>query len=210
MSGLLKQHSICKHLHFCLLLTVWLIFSPSQAEPIASKPEHQPSSIAIIETNLGNITIALNSTAAPITTANFINYANSYFYDGLIFHRVVKDFMIQTGGYWFDYRVKEPTGETIINESANGLKNRRGSVAMARYQDPDSARAQFFINLTDNSHLDATDKDLGYTVFGQVISGMDVADKIGALPIQAVTPALTHVPIETVQIQHIAIEEAAP
>ena len=166
--------------------------------------------IAIIKTNLGEIRVELNRKAAPITCDNFIRYAKSYFYDGLVFHRVMKDFIIQSGGYWFDYRPKKPTGETIANESANGLKNRRGTIAMARYDDPNSARAQFFFNLADNTHLDADQDNPGYTVFGKIISGMDVADSIGNVPVKAVSNQLTHAPVEIVQIEQITIEETAP
>ncbi|MGS2724546.1 peptidylprolyl isomerase [Porticoccus sp. GXU_MW_L64] len=189
-----------------LLLAALLVASSAYGETAASSAP----TIAVIKTNLGEMRVELNCKAAPITCNNFIGYAKSYFYDGLIFHRVMDDFIIQTGCYWFDYRQKKPGGENIVNESGNGLKNRRGTIAMARYNNPDSARAQFFINLRDNPHLDASKDEAGYTVFGKIIAGMDVADRIGKAPVKAVNQALTHVPIETIQVEHIAIEEPAP
>ncbi|MCV6603910.1 MAG: peptidylprolyl isomerase, partial [Porticoccaceae bacterium] len=132
-----------------LLLAALLVTTCSYGDEAT---DHSPV-VAVIQTNLGNIRVELNRKAAPVTCANFISYTKSYFYDGLIFHRVMENFIIQSGGYWFDYRQKKPTGEGIANESANGLKNLRGTIAMARYDDPDSARAQFFINLKNNPHL---------------------------------------------------------
>ncbi|MDM3872109.1 peptidylprolyl isomerase [Porticoccus sp. W117] len=189
-----------------LLLAALLAASSAYGEKAASNAP----TIAVIQTNLGEMRVELNRKAAPITCDNFIGYAKNYFYDGLIFHRVVDNFVIQTGGYWFDYRQKKPSGENIVNESANGLKNTRGTIAMARYDDPDSARAQFFINLQDNPHLDASKDEAGYTVFGKIVSGMDVADSIGKAPVKAINKDLTHVPVETIQVEHIAIEEPAP
>ena len=165
---------------------------------------------ATIETNLGTIKVRLNCQAAPITCKNFIYYSNRYFYDGLIFHRVVDNFVIQSGGYWFDYSRKEPIQGPIINESSNGLQNLRGTIGMARHEDPNSARAQFYINLKDNTHLNASADEPGYTVFGQVISGMQVADNIGQTPVIKVSESLTHVPEEAVQIQRITIQEETP
>ena len=190
------------------LIGCWVFFSScgwcEQSPPLT---DSQP--VAVIVTNSGNIAVALDTQAAPKTTANFIAYANDYFYDGLIFHRIIDGFAIQSGGYWFDLRQKAPDREAIANESNNGLKNWRGTIAMARDSDPDSAQAQFYINLTDNTHLDATDNRPGYTVFGKVIAGMDVADKIGKTPIRAANDSLTHVPQEIVQIQRISIQGAS-
>ena len=170
--------------------------------------------IAAVVTDLGKITIELNAEAAPQTVANFIAYAESYHYDLLIFHRVIDDFMIQTGGYEFDLSHRKPDRDPIVNESANDLKNLRGTVAMARYNDPDSARAQFYINLQHNPHLDATADRPGYTVFGKVVEGMDVVDRIAEVPVRKISPSLTHVPQTAVQIQNILVtaipEESKP
>lgn len=141
------------------------------------------SPVVKLETNFGDIVIELFDTNAPITTANFLEYVKSGFYDGLIFHRVIDGFVIQTGGY--DANLNKPTpGDPIINESNNGLSNLRGTVAMARTSDPNSATSQFYINVVDNnSTLDWEDSNnVGYCVFGRVISDMNVVDRIARLP----------------------------
>ena len=129
------------------------------------------------ETSLGNIDIELYPDKAPKTVANFLARVDEGFYDGLIFHRVVAGFVIQTGGYDADLNYREPPG-TVVNESRNGLSNRKYSVAMARLADPDSADTQFFINVKHNPHLDGSRVEPGYTVFGQVISGQEVVHDI--------------------------------
>ncbi len=135
-----------------------------------------------IETSLGDIDVVLDQQKAPLTTANFLSYAKSGYYDQLIFHRVVRDTLIQGGGLTkrLTYRA---TVDPVPSESANGLKNERGTIAMARFDDPDSATSQFYINLKDNPFLDRTGDvfkmDAGYTVFGRVVAGMGVADAIG-------------------------------
>ena len=136
--------------------------------------------IVVLETNKGNIGIELFEEKAPITTKNFLDYASSGFYDGLIFHRVIDGFMIQGGGFDKEMSEKE-NKEPIKNEASNGLKNAKGTVAMARTMIIDSATSQFFINVADNNFLDHTDdsqQGYGYAVFGNVVSGMDVVDKI--------------------------------
>jgi peptidyl-prolyl cis-trans isomerase B (cyclophilin B) len=138
----------------------------------------------LLQTNLGNIVIELDSERAPKTVQNFLGYVEEGAYDGTIFHRVIDNFMIQGGGYTEDYQ-RKPTHEPVRNEADNGLKNLRGSIAMARTSDPHSATAQFFINVVDNSFLDFTAKTnagWGYTVFGRVVEGMEVVDKIKSLP----------------------------
>lgn len=133
-----------------------------------------------LETNLGNIILELNHEKAPVTADNFVNYVESGFYNGTIFHRVIDGFMIQGGGFNKDMEQKE-TNDPIANEADNGLKNKIGSIAMARTQDPHSATAQFFINVASNSFLDFKNKqdhNYGYCVFGEVIEGMDIVEKI--------------------------------
>ncbi len=133
-----------------------------------------------LETNYGDIVIELNSEKAPNTVANFLSYVNDGFYDGTIFHRVIKDFMVQGGGFTEEFVQKTPKAP-IKNEANNGLSNVRGSLAMARTGDPHSATAQFFINTVDNNFLDFRGESgaaWGYAVFGQVIEGMDVVDAI--------------------------------
>lgn len=130
-----------------------------------------------LETDLGLITIELYADKAPITAANFIEYIESGFYVGTIFHRVVPNFVIQGGGRTFDFQRKEPRAP-IKNESDNGLRNTRGTLSMARKSDPDSATSQFFINLKHNKNLNAKGDQPGYAVFGKVIKGMDVVNAI--------------------------------
>ncbi len=132
-----------------------------------------------LKTNLGSIVIELSNEKAPITVANFLGYVNRKHYDGTVFHRVIDGFMIQGGGFAREDKdlVEKPVGPSITNEGKNGLKNVRGSIAMARTSDPDSATSQFFINVADNAMLDFPNNG-GYAVFGRVVEGMDVVDKI--------------------------------
>ena len=133
-----------------------------------------------METSMGTISLELNDEKAPETVANFVGYAKAGHYDGTIFHRVIDGFMIQGGGFTKDMNQK-PTREPIRNEAMNGLKNRRGTIAMARTMVVDSATSQFFINLVDNDFLDfqsPTPQGFGYAVFGQVVDGLEVVDKI--------------------------------
>ena len=133
-----------------------------------------------LSTNFGDITLELNAEKAPITVANFLQYVESGFYDGVIFHRVIDGFMVQGGGFDVDMKQKK-TKDEIKNEADNGLKNDNYTIAMARTSIPDSACSQFFINATDNDFLNHTAKTAsgwGYCVFGKVVQGMDVVDKI--------------------------------
>ena len=134
-----------------------------------------------LTTSMGDIVIELNEDAAPVTVKNFLRYTQERFYNGTIFHRVMPNFMIQGGGFSADME-QRPTHEPIINEGNNGLKNDRGTIAMARTNNPNSATCQFFINHTDNNSLnyDGPDKP-GYAVFGKVVEGMDVVDKIASV-----------------------------
>jgi peptidyl-prolyl cis-trans isomerase B (cyclophilin B) len=141
-------------------------------------PMHNTSPKVKLQTSLGTITIQLNTEKAPISSENFLSYVNEGFYNGTIFHRVIPGFMAQGGGFNTDFQQK-PTHQPIKNEADNGLKNKRGSVAMARTSDPNSATAQFFINYKDNSFLDYTSptpNGWGYAVIGEVTEGMDVVD----------------------------------
>lgn len=137
-----------------------------------------------LHTNLGDIKIELDTVNTPITAQNFLDYAKSGFYNGVIFHRVIKNFMVQGGG--FEPGMKQKTTRApIVNEADKGSKNKRGSIAMARTSDPHSASAQFFINVVDNDFLNHAGKNpqaWGYCVFGQVVEGMDIVDKIRQVP----------------------------
>lgn len=142
----------------------------------------------LLKTSMGDIQLALDPEKSPTTVDNFVKLVNNKHYDGLIFHRVIQGFMIQAGGFNEYMSPREPASKSIKNESYNGLKNHRGTVAMARASDPNSARAQFFINLEDNWNLDKTPQNPGYAVFGKVTKGMDVVDKIASVPVGQVGP----------------------
>lgn len=155
----------------------------------------------VIKTSKGDITVKLDPEKAPLTVQNFLDYADSGFYAGTIFHRVINGFMIQGGGLDRQMRQKE-TRKPIPNEAANGLKNKRGTIAMARTMVVDSATSQFFINVVDNAFLDYRSPDMrgfGYCVFGEVVDGMDVVDAIKEVP-----TARGDVPVETIEI--LAVE----
>jgi peptidyl-prolyl cis-trans isomerase A (cyclophilin A)/peptidyl-prolyl cis-trans isomerase B (cyclophilin B) len=163
-----------------------------------------PSKV-LIKTSMGDITVELYPDKAPKSVENFLAYVNSGFYDGTVFHRVIDSFMIQGGGFTKDLRVK-PTKAAIVNESKNGLSNLRGTLAMARTADPNSATAQFFINTVDNPRLDyAGDASPGYCVFGKVVAGLDVVDKIRAVPTGAQGPFRSDVPTTPVVIEKVTL-----
>lgn len=152
-----------------------------QGETETKKSEAEGGNpVVILSTSKGDIKIELFKDKAPISVENFLSYAGDGFYDGTIFHRVIPNFMVQGGGFTPDFSQK-PTKPPIKNEAENGLKNERGTLAMARTQVVDSATSQFFINLVDNSFLDNGARDYGYAVFGKVIDGMDVVDQIAAV-----------------------------
>lgn len=157
---------------FIYILAFALMTWSFRAQAAATDP------VVVIKTSLGEIKVQLNKEKAPISTENFLSYVKKKHYDGTTFHRVIKTFMIQGGGHLPDMTEK-PTGKPIKNEATNGLSNKRGTIAMARTNDVDSATAQFFINVVDNQRLDHVDPSrYGYAVFGEVIEGMDVVDKI--------------------------------
>ena len=158
-----------------------------------------------IKTNKGEIVVELYADKAPITVQNFLAYVDSKFYDGTIFHRVIKGFMIQGGGLSPDMMAKEEKRPPIKNEASNGLKNLRGTMAMARTDDINSATCQFFINLVDNPFLDHVPNDpnhFGYAVFGKVVQGMEVVDSIASVP-TATKGMHRDVPREPIIIQSV-------
>ena len=158
-----------------------------------------------MQTSLGTIVIELDSDKAPKTVQNFLQYVKDGFYSGTIFHRVIEGFMIQGGGFTKDMQQK-PTNKPIENEAKNGLKNDRGTIAMARTGDPHSATAQFFINHRANSALNYPSGDgWGYAVFGKVTQGMDIVDKIAKVPTGNPSSMLRDVPLEPVVILSIKI-----
>ena len=159
-----------------------------------------------LQTSLGNIVLELDDAKAPRTVANFLRYVDEGHFADTIFHRVIRDFMIQGGGYTVKMDQKQ-THEPVQNEAHNGLSNARGTIAMARTSDPNSATSQFFINVTDNARgLDAgaqTSNPHGYCVFGKVVEGMDVADQIRAVP-TATSGYMQDVPVEPVVIESVS------
>ena len=163
---------------------------------------------ATIETNVGNIELELDEKKAPLTVRNFADYAKSNHYNDTIFHRVINGFMIQGGGFTADMNQK-PTKAPIRNEAMNGLKNDRGTIAMARTMVVDSATSQFFINLVDNGFLDfrnPTPQGFGYAVFGKVVKGMEVVDNIAKVPTGS-RGMHQDVPVEPVVIKKVTVEE---
>jgi cyclophilin family peptidyl-prolyl cis-trans isomerase len=167
--------------------------SDARAQSAGAKP------VVVLTTTLGEIEIELDEAKAPITVKNFLAYVDEGFYDGTIFHRVIRDFMIQGGGFTPQMSQKK-TKPNIQNEAANGLKNVKGSLAMARTSAPHSASSQFFINHKDNSFLDYPGQDgWGYAVFGRVVKGIEVVDKIAAVQ-TGVKAGMSDVPVQTVAI----------
>lgn len=163
----------------------------------------------VLDTSQGKITLELLRQDAPLSVANFIDYAKSGFYNGTVFHRVIPNFMIQGGGFTADLAQKDTHG-TLKNEANNGLRNLRGTVAMARRAEPDSATAQFFINLTENNFLDhqsETNAGWGYAVFARVTEGMAVVDKIAATATTVVGP-MSDVPTQAIVIMSVQLLDA--
>ena len=174
---------------------------------LAAPPAAAQNPVVVIETSLGNITAELDRRAAPVSVANFLAYAESGFYDGTVFHRVIRGFMIQGGGMTADLQRKE-TRAPIRNEATNGLSNDRGTLAMARTNVVDSATAQFFINTVDNPGLNNRGTDpgsYGYAVFGRVIDGLDVVDRIEGVSTGRRGP-FNDVPNTAVEILSVSVQ----
>ncbi len=202
-----------------------LLLTLAQAAPQGAAPPPAPATpkpapagpVVELVTSLGSIKIALDAEKAPITVDNFLKYVRGGFYDGTVFHRVMTNFMIQGGGMTPDLKEKT-TRPAIRNEARNGLRNSRGTIAMARTNDPNSATSQFFINVKDNHRLDFGIGGAGYAVFGEVVEGMDVVDKIVGVPTGTKTASgiayenvpLTPVLIKTAREVKAAAKVAAP
>jgi cyclophilin family peptidyl-prolyl cis-trans isomerase len=190
------QRSLFPQITRALVAAVVLTFSAvSSAQTSGTTATKGGNPVVVLVTSLGEITLELDPQKAPITVENFLTYVDSGFYDGTVFHRVIPNFMIQGGGMTSSLSPK-PTRPAIKNEADNGLKNDAGTIAMARTSAPDSAAAQFFINLKDNDFLNHGVRDFGYAVFGHVTQGMDVVKKIGA-----VRTGANDVPVEPVLIK---------
>jgi len=175
-----------------LLLTVITLPAASQVIPTGAV-------LVRFETSAGSFTVALDSERAPLSAANLARYAADGHYNGTIFHRVIAGFVVQGGGYTVDGAEKPPRAP-IANESGNGLSNRRGTVALARHENPHSAAAQFYVNLSDNISLDPRPDRWGYAVVGQVIEGLEVIERIAAMPTGARAPFSQDAPLEPVVI----------
>lgn len=181
-----------------LAIILLLLSSAGSSVPLATLVE--------LDTTKGVIQIELYPDKAPQTVTNFLRYVDSGFYDGVIFHRVIRDFMIQAGGYDQNF-VEKDVLEPVKNEAANGLRNRRSMVAMARTYEPHSADSQFFINLKDNPQLDhraETGSDYGYCVFGKVVKGMNIVDAIGNAKTHS-TGMFDDVPVEQIVIKSVKV-----
>jgi cyclophilin family peptidyl-prolyl cis-trans isomerase len=182
---------------------------------LGAVPARAANPVVVMETSMGTIKIELYPEKAPITVKNFLSYVDDKFYDGTIFHRVMgkentgnkEDFMIQGGGFEPEFKQKK-TKDAIKNEAGNGLSNKRGTIAMARTNDPDSATAQFFINVKDNDFLDKSARSAGYAVFGKVIEGMDIVDKIKAVETTGDRGRpLPNAPVKDVVIKSVKVEK---
>jgi cyclophilin family peptidyl-prolyl cis-trans isomerase len=196
-----------------LLALAALLAGAAQAETpapaaAATPTEAQPVDRVRVNTSLGSFVIKLETTRAPLTTANFLKYAQSGFYVGTIFHRVIANFVIQGGGYDDKFKLKD-TQTPVANESGSGLSNKRFTVGLARSDSPHSGNAQFYVNLTDNDDLDPTPLRWGYAVFGRVVDGLEVVEKIGRTPTGSIGPWPKDAPLEPVVIRSIEALTAA-
>ena len=174
---------------------------PQPTTPVASPA---PGSLprVLVVTSMGNFTLELNAERAPLTVAHFLKYVDQNHYAGTIFHRVIANFVIQGGGFGSDYTAK-PAAAKVVNESGNGLTNQRGTVGMARSPEPHSSDAQFYVNLYDNEALDPNKTRWGYAVFGKVVQGMDVVDRIGNVATGSRASFKEDAPLQPVIIERI-------
>ena len=191
-----------------LILLVGVVLFGLPLAAVFAQEGEVPAQRVAIETTKGTIVVELAAADAPETTASFLDNVESGLYAGTVFHRVINGFMIQGGGFGTDLQLK-PTDKVLVNEADNGLKNVRGSIAMARKPDPHSASTQFFVNLVDNPYLDHTaksDEGWGYTVFGKVVEGMEVVDAIATVATGTVV-GMQNVPLEPVVIEKTSVVE---
>lgn len=187
---------------FACAVLLGAALGPCASAQGAPAPQDSAKPRVLLHTTMGDILLELDREKAPLTVDNFVKYVQSGFYNGTIFHRVIDSFMIQGGGFTPKMDEKKTRGP-IRTESSNGLRNERGAVAMARTSDPNSATSQFFIDVKDNPQLDYPGRDgFGYTVFGRVIEGMDVVDRIRVVPVGP------HSPHENVPLTPVVIDKA--
>jgi cyclophilin family peptidyl-prolyl cis-trans isomerase len=200
-AGVLARAAACAALAACACSAV----AQQAPAPAAELPRVR------IDTNLGSFIVELEAQRAPLTTANFLQYARSGFYTGTVFHRVINNFVAQAGGFDEKFQPKTP-GAGVPNESGNGLSNRRGTIGLARTEAPHSGNAQFYINLADNEDLDPNPVRWGYAVFGRVTEGLDVIDRIGHVATGAAGPWPKDAPVDPVVIRGMQVigDAAAP
>jgi peptidyl-prolyl cis-trans isomerase A (cyclophilin A) len=187
---------------FTSILTLTFLLMAMTSTAFTDPQSKSDTTKVVITTNMGNITVLLYEKESPISVKNFLAYVDSGFYGGLTFHRVIPGFMAQGGGFMKNLTKRQPILPPIKNESDNNMKNDRGTIAMARTMDPHSATSQFFINVADNSALNITSQGWGYAVFGKVIEGMDVVDKIVSVKTESKN-GMKDVPVEPVIIVSI-------
>jgi cyclophilin family peptidyl-prolyl cis-trans isomerase len=186
-----------------LLGLAWRSALAQDVSPVPAAPQVR------FVTTAGTITVELDGVRAPLSTANVLQYVRDGHYDGTVFHRVVGNFIVQGGGHLPD-GTEKPVRTPVPNEAGNGLSNRRGTVAMARVDDPHSATAQFYVNLNDNHALDPSPSRWGYAVVGRVIAGMDVVDKIASVPTGASGSFASDAPLQPIVIESASIVTAVP
>ena len=194
---------------YAAIMGALLLLAACSRMPVRPQAPPGPHPQVALETNFGTFIVQLDRRRAPLTVANFLHYVDTGFYNDTIFHRVIPGFVIQDGGFSSDY-VEKKTAAPIPNESGNGLSNMRGTIAMARDDYPHSATAQFYINLADNHKLDPQPGRWGYAVFGEVIRGMDVVDKIAAVPTGKAGPFARDAPLTPVIITRAFVLKQSP
>ncbi len=189
------------------LLSVTLLFGLAMLQACAWAAE--PATQVRVTTNMGEFVIEVRSDRAPLTAANFLRYVREGFYNGTLIHRVIANFVIQGGGYEAATGKLKATHENVVNESGNGLQNKRGAVGLARGEQPHSGNAQFFVNIADDPDLDPVPTRWGYAVFGRVVQGMDVIDRIGVTPTGSAGEFKSDSPLKPVVIIKAEIVGAA-
>jgi len=202
----MPRFTLARRLRALGLLAAVALGSMSLNSAAADAPK--PTRVRI-ETSMGNFVIEVNNERAPLSSANFLQYVRSGFYDGTLFHRVIANFVIQGGGYDTRFTIKTPKGN-VDNESGNGLSNKRYTVGLARQEAPHSGNSQFYINLADNDDLDPTPLRWGYAVFGRVVSGFDVVERIGRVATGELGPFKKDAPQVPVIITKAEIDTSEP
>ncbi len=180
-----------------------------QPQQQAAPQPTQPATHVRVSTSMGDFVIELMPDRAPLTVANFLRYVREGYYSGTLIHRVVANFVIQGGGHDATDLKLKPVHDPVVNESGNGIQNKRGTVGLARGESPHSGNAQFYVNLVDNPDLDPLPTRWGYAVFGKVVQGMDVIDRIGVTPTGAMGPFKSDAPLKPVVIQKVEIVDAS-